>query len=142
VRAISVFRIDSELRLLFGRIMTGDEHRESQQFDNRIFAIPLDKSGLTRLTPNGSSHHYSNPSRPKKIGWSKDQPKWKNRKILFDCRRESGSSEACRFVRYCPNGRGFRDLADETITTLGEGFDQVWAVSGIADGFARRLTAA
>jgi len=38
--------------------MTGDEHRESQQFVNRIFAIPLSKSGLTRVTPNGNSHHY------------------------------------------------------------------------------------
>jgi hypothetical protein len=58
VRAISAFRIDSELRLLVGWIMMGDEHRESQQFVNRIFAIPLSKSGLTRVTPNGNSHHY------------------------------------------------------------------------------------
>jgi len=86
VRAISAFRIDSELRLLFGRIMTGDEHRESQQFVNRIFAIPLSKSGLT---PNGNSHHYSNPSRSQRIGWSKGQPKRKNRRILFDCRNEA-----------------------------------------------------
>jgi hypothetical protein len=58
VRAISAFQIDSELRLLFGRIMTGDEHRESQQFVNGIFAIPLSKSGLTRVTPNRNSHRY------------------------------------------------------------------------------------
>ena len=89
MRAISAFRIDSELRLLFVRITTGDEHRESQQFVKRIFAIPLGKSGLTRVTPNGNSHHYSNPSKSQRIGWSKGQPKWKNRRILFDCRNET-----------------------------------------------------
>lgn len=33
------------IRLLFVRIMTGDEHRKSQQFVNRIFAIPWASPG-------------------------------------------------------------------------------------------------